>query len=230
MQSSKNALDTVKHVLQGRGLASHPLHVAINHVPLGMWEGGIVFDVMSRQRRWRKLSEAGYYLNLFGIFAAVPTAMTGLAEWWDIPSDHPAWKVATAHAALNDIALGLALYNWWTRRDRRNFAVDDGNLWADGALAAILTLSGFLGGVVAHEYGYGTHRQGSAVEKEQESLVGSLAQIDEPTTIRAAEGLPATSVDSWAGTAADELADRDGAVEGEIATPRQSREIGGAGI
>lgn len=230
MKGLPRALNTVKELLQGKGLVSHPIHVAINHMPLGLWEGSVIFDVLSTQRKWRKLSEGGYYLNLFGIMAAVPTAATGVAEWWDIPTDHPGWKVATTHAVLNDIALGLSLYNWWTRRNRRNHVPDRSNLLVSGALVSVLGLSGYLGGVIAHEYGYGTHRQGSSIGKEHESLVGPQAQISHPKTVYTATSTTDSSFDSLAGVAADELRDRDTAVENAMLEPGANREIGGTGI
>lgn len=229
MKSLSSPLNTIKHVLQGKGLSGHPLHVAINHVPLGLWEGAVIFDLMARRRKWRKLGAAGYYMHLWGVGAAVPTALTGLAEWWDIPTDHPAWKVATTHAALNDLALGLALYNWWSRRDRHNFAPDTTNVWVDGALLAVLGVSGYLGGMIAHEYGYGTHRQGSSVAKERESLVGPQEQIYQPKTILT-DDAPNSSLDSWAGAAAGEVKERDAALEAEMFNSAQNREVGGSGI
>lgn len=228
MKPLPSILNTVKNLLQGKGLVAHPIHVAINHVPLGLWEGSIVFDLMSRQRReWRNLGEAGYYLNLFGIFTAVPTALTGLAEWWDIPSDHPAWVPATAHAALNDVALVLSLYNWWTRRDRKGFMPDRTNLIVSGVQAGVLGLSGYLGGVIAHEYGYGTHRQGSSIEKQEESLVGPQEEID---LLKPVGTVASNSMDSWAGVSAAELNGRDAAIEAERADPGEDREVGGTGI
>jgi len=219
MTSLPQPLDTLKNLLQGKGLAGHPIHVAINHMPLGLWEGAAMLDFMSRRRRWRKLSEAGYYCNLFGILAAVPTALTGLAEWADIPRDHPAWKVGLAHAIANDTALLLAIYNWWSRRERRGFEVDSANLAVDGAMVAVLTLSGYLGGVIAHEYGYGTHRQGGSVEKRAETLVGPTEELQDYAAER--------SLESWDGATAGEL---DAAVEAELAHPGDEREEGGTGI
>ncbi|WP_025745692.1 DUF2231 domain-containing protein [Kallotenue papyrolyticum] len=172
MASLPAPLETLKKVLQGRGLVGHPLHVALNHVPLGLWEGAVVFDLLAQRRRSTAFSQAGYYLNLWAVAMALPTALTGLAEWLDLPRDHPAWKTATAHGVLNDLALNIGLYNWLSRRSRHGFMPDRTNLWLDGALLAILGLSGYLGGVVAHEYGYGTHRQGAAVAMQAHSLVG----------------------------------------------------------
>jgi uncharacterized membrane protein len=229
MKQLPSSLNKVKEVLQGKGMMSHPIHVAINHVPLGFWEASVIFDLMSRRRQWRKLSQAGYYLNLFGICAAVPTALTGAAEWLDIPQDHPAWKVATSHAVLNDVALMLSLYNWWTRRDRRNFMPDQSNLIVDGALVGVLGLSGYLGGVLAHEYGYGTHRQGSAIEKQQESLVGPETELSEPIIVVSELGA-GRSLDSWAGVQSDQVRDRDQAVEDALRPGGASREVGGTGI
>ena len=229
MSQLPSSLNKVKEVLQGKGLMSHPIHVAINHVPLGLWEGGVIFDLMSRRRQWRKLSEAGYYLNLFGICAAVPTALTGAAEWLDIPQDHPAWKVATTHAVLNDVALMLSLYNWWSRRNRRNFMPDQTNLIVDGVLVSVLGLSGYLGGVLAHEYGYGTHRQGSAIEKQQESLVGPEDELTEPKVVISQSGV-SRSLDSWAGVQSEQVRDRDQAVEDALRPDEAGREVGGSGI
>ncbi len=170
------ALTTAKSLLQGKGLLSHPIHVAIVHFPLGLWEGSAIFDWMSQRHQWRQLSEAGYYANLVGIITAVPTAVTGAAEWADIPRDHPAWQVATTHALLNEVALGLAVYNWWTRRHRRGHAPDRANLLASTLLASILGVTGWLGSLLVYDYGYGVHRQGAAVEKQHQSLAGEHDQ------------------------------------------------------
>jgi uncharacterized membrane protein len=224
-----STLNTLKEALQGKGVMSHPIHVAINHVPLGFWEASVIFDLMSRQRKWRKLSEAGYYLNVFGIVSALPTALTGVAEWLDIPQDHPAWKVATTHAALNDLALALSLYNWWTRRDRRNYAPDQSNLIVSGVMVSVLGLSGYLGGVLAHEYGYGTHRQGSSIEKQQESLVGPEDELSQPKVVLS-RSADERSLDSWAGVESTQVADRDAEVEDSLLPDGDSREVGGTGI
>ena len=219
MATLPQPLDALKNVLQGKGLVAHPLHVAINHMPLGLWEAAVILDFMSRRRQWHRLGEAGYYCNLFGILAAMPTALTGLAEWADIPRDHPAWKVVLAHAVANDTALFLAVYNWWTRRERRGYAVDSTNLVVDGAMISVLALSGYLGGVIAHDYGYGTHRQGSSIEKRAETLVGPTEELQDYAAER--------SLESWDGATAGEL---DAAVEAELAQPGDEREEGGAGI
>jgi uncharacterized membrane protein len=176
-------LNTVKHVLQGKGYLSHPLHVVLVHLPLGLWEGGYIFDLMSRRRGWQKLSEVGYYTNLAAIGAAVPTAVTGVAEWLDIPTDHPAWPIATAHATLNDIVLGMAAYNWWSRRNRSSHAPANMNLVLGGAAVALLGLSAWLGGLLIYNYGYGVHRQGSAVEKQHQSLAGEQPREEEPIVV-----------------------------------------------
>jgi hypothetical protein len=131
---------------------------------------------------------------------------------------------------LNDIALGLAAYNWWTRRDRRNYAADRTNLLVDGAMMAVLGLSGYLGGVVAHDYGYGTHRQGSSIAKEHTSLVGPADQIALPKTLYTADRGSDTSLDSWAGSSDGEVRERDAAVESALLNPEDARESGGTGI
>ncbi|MBA3947107.1 MAG: DUF2231 domain-containing protein [Herpetosiphonaceae bacterium] len=162
-------LTTTKRVLQGKPFLSHPVHVILVHFPMTLVPVGFIFDTMASQdRKFRSLQEAGYYANLFGIVTTIPTAVTGLAEWWDIPRDHPAWLTATTHAALNDIVLGIGVYNWWSRRNRRNFQPNQTNLVLGGVATVVLSLSGWLGGLLSYDHGLGVQRQGAALEVKRE--------------------------------------------------------------
>ncbi|GAC1366264.1 MAG: hypothetical protein NVS4B8_19870 [Herpetosiphon sp.] len=165
----RTTLQTVKRLLQGKPFLSHPVHVVLVHFPLTLTPVGFLFDLMStRKRQYRDLQVAGYYANLWAIIISLPTYVTGIAEWADIPRDHPAWLTATIHAALNDLVIGMAIYNWWTRRKRRNYGLERSNLIVGALATAVLGISGWLGGLLSYDHGLGVQRQGTALDTKHE--------------------------------------------------------------
>lgn len=167
--AASDVLQKAKTLLQGKPFLSHPIHVILVHFPMTLFPVGFIFDAMAtRGGKWRQLSEAGYYANLFGIAVTVPTAITGVAEWADIPRDHPAWVTATTHAALNDAVLLIGIYNWLTRRNRAGFRHNETNLVLGGLATLLLGVSGWLGGLLSYDHGLGVQRQGTAIEAKRE--------------------------------------------------------------
>lgn len=163
-------LGSIKRGLQGKPLLSHPVHVALVHFPATLFPASWVFDLMAtRGGTWKQLGMAGYYANLFGLGMGVPTALTGVAEWWDIPRDHPSWKLATTHAALNDTILAIGTYNWLSRRSRRNFAADRTNLLLGALSTTLMGTSNWIGGLLSYEHGLGVQRQGKALDTKRQN-------------------------------------------------------------
>jgi len=122
-------------VLHGRqlGHAAHPLLV---QVPIGTWASSFVLDLIGGKRS----RPAATRLIGTGILAALPSAVTGLAEW-AATSDHPARRVGVVHAGAN--TLGLLLYTASYRARRRGKHLRGVGL---GAVAlSVVGASGFLG-------------------------------------------------------------------------------------
>src|ERR1051326_8676803 len=67
-QATKNALNGV--------WLGHPLHPALTDVPIGAWLLSLIFDFTGHDRG------ADMALNI-GVLAAVPTAVSGAADWAD---------------------------------------------------------------------------------------------------------------------------------------------------
>lgn len=65
-----------KQALQGRWLG-HGLHPLMTDLPLGFWSSATLLDLAGRPAS----RSAAQRLVGFGVLAAVPTALTGLAEW-----------------------------------------------------------------------------------------------------------------------------------------------------
>jgi uncharacterized membrane protein len=124
-----------KDFLQGRWLG-HAIHPVLTDLPLGMWMSASVLDLVGGEQ-----SQRGADLLLgVGIATALPTAVTGVAEWGE--TSGAVKRVGVVHATLNSAALALYVASLVSRRrGRRGTGVV---LAMGGGLAA--SLGGFLGG------------------------------------------------------------------------------------
>jgi uncharacterized membrane protein len=114
----------------------HAVHPIMTDLPIGFWTSAVTLDVLGgRQSR-----PAATRLVGLGLAAAVPTALTGLAEWGVAPRRDQ--RTGLVHAAANTVALGLYAASYRARRGGRH---GRGVLLgvAGGAAAGV---GGYLGG------------------------------------------------------------------------------------
>ncbi len=104
----------VADVLHGRFMG-HALHPLLTDVPIGTWASAFVLDLIGG----RKSRPAATRLIGTGILAAVPTAVTGLAEF-AATTDQAARRVGVVHAAGNNVALMLYVLSYRARRRGRH--------------------------------------------------------------------------------------------------------------
>lgn len=124
--------------LQGAWLG-HRLHPVLSDVPVGFWSAATTLDVLHGE----KSAKGSETLVALGIAAAVPTALSGWADWGSAPKKTQ--RVGIVHAAANAAALTLYTASLvQRRRGKRTSGVVLG-LVASGALGA----GGFLGGHMA---------------------------------------------------------------------------------
>jgi uncharacterized membrane protein len=115
------------------GHAAHPM---LTDFPLGAWTSATLLDLLGGRRS----RPAATGLLAFGVAAAVPTALTGLAEWNAV--EGRARRIGVVHAAVNSTALLLYAGSLAARlRDRRTSATA---LAVAGGLTA--TAGGYFGG------------------------------------------------------------------------------------
>jgi nitrite reductase/ring-hydroxylating ferredoxin subunit len=88
----------VRDFLHGTWLG-HPLHPVMMHVPVGAWTSAGVLDLVPGLR------PAATVLIGTGVAAAVPTALSGAADWSE--QDIGVKRLGVLHAAANTVALGL---------------------------------------------------------------------------------------------------------------------------
>lgn len=94
------ASSSARGLLLGRPLG-HAAHPLLTDVPLGAWMSASVLDLVGG----RAARPAARRLVGLGVLSAVPTAVTGLAEWSH--TDERQGRVGAVHATSNTIALLL---------------------------------------------------------------------------------------------------------------------------
>ncbi|MGE0880185.1 MAG: DUF2231 domain-containing protein [Acidimicrobiia bacterium] len=155
---------TATSVLKGVPLG-HAVHPMLTDVTIGCWTGATMLDLGGR----RTHVAARRFIGL-GCLSAVPTILTGLADWQE--RDLPARRVGAAHAMLNSAALVLYFSSWRARRKGHHLR---------GVATALIAMN------VASAAGYlGGHLAFGSIESEAE-LVDALA-VD--ITAAEATGLP----------------------------------------
>jgi uncharacterized membrane protein len=120
------------------GPVGHAVHPPMTDLPIGLWTSSVLLDLVGRERDQR----AADLLLAAGLVSAVPTALTGLAEWRH--TARPESRVAAAHGVLNGVALGLYAASLAVRPGSRG-----AGLALSLAATGVLGLSGYLGGHLA---------------------------------------------------------------------------------
>jgi hypothetical protein len=132
--------EPVRSILLGKG-TGHALHPFLTDLPIGFWTSSWVLDLCGG----RSARRASASLLAWGVVSAVPTALTGLAEWREAP--RPESRVGVVHAALNLVALS------WRQRRQGRYAVGVGTSLLAGTVASA---AGYLGGHLATARKVGT--------------------------------------------------------------------------
>ena len=60
---------------------THPLHPAINHVPIGLVIGAFLFALTARTFRWAHLTQTAWHCAVLALIMLLPTAVLGIMDW-----------------------------------------------------------------------------------------------------------------------------------------------------
>jgi nitrite reductase/ring-hydroxylating ferredoxin subunit/uncharacterized membrane protein len=131
-------------ILSGTWLG-HALHPLLTDLPIGSWTSAFALDLCGG----RPSRRASQLLVGLGVLSAVPTAITGLADWSHTTG--PARRIGAVHAAANSAGLVCYGASWLLRRRGRHVG---------GVVAALLgataaTAAAHLGGHLVYRFGLG---------------------------------------------------------------------------
>jgi uncharacterized membrane protein len=150
----------MKDFLQGKWLG-HPLHPAVVHLPTALWPAALFFDLLSYTRWGGNVAvQISFYAVLLGVIFAALAVPFGVADWWDIRKEKPAWKIAVFHMLLNSIALAVWSLNLGLRASFYQNASQVPLLPLVLSILGVLILavSGYLGGRMVFAYGVSVAR------------------------------------------------------------------------
>lgn len=111
----------------------HPLHPALTDAAIGAWSTGFLLDLVGA----RGAADAAMTA---GVLSAIPTALTGAADWSDTSDE--ARRTGLVHALLNSVGLTFMVASLFARRtERRALGI---GLSTTGLF--LTTISAWLGG------------------------------------------------------------------------------------
>jgi nitrite reductase/ring-hydroxylating ferredoxin subunit/uncharacterized membrane protein len=127
----------VSSILGGTWLG-HPLHPALTDVPIGCWTAAVLVDLAGGPEGRR----TARFLVGAGVLAAVPTAVTGLADWADTGDERR--RIGAVHGLVNLGATTCFALSWLARRRRRDGMGPTLSLAGTVAMTAGAVLGGHL--------------------------------------------------------------------------------------
>ena len=137
------------------GLPGHPTHPPLTDVAIGLYTGAAAFAVLSSVGVAEENLAVAWWLALVaGVVATVPTALTGMLDWFKIRRGTPLWRTATTHllamvAATAVFVVAVVVgHGGYVDRDIAGAALV---LTLIGF--ALLTLGGWLGGTIVYVHG-----------------------------------------------------------------------------
>jgi uncharacterized membrane protein len=121
-------------VLRG-GWLGHPLHPALTGLPLGLWTGSVLLDLVCE-------SKAAGVVSAAGTLSAGAAGAAGFADW--TATEGRDRRLGVVHGALNVSGLGLQLISLGARLRRRRLRAFSYSLLGLSVSAAAAWLGGEL--------------------------------------------------------------------------------------
>jgi len=130
----------------------HPLHPVLTDVPIGAWSAAAILDVVPGT------GPASATLIATGCASAVPTAITGWADWSQL---HPQQqRVGLVHALANGVALSLYTASLVARARGRSLT---GKAMSYAGLGAVMA-GGYLGGHLVFRQAAGVNHTADTID------------------------------------------------------------------
>lgn len=138
----------------------HPLHPVLTDVVVGAWSIGAFFDMFSFFNKSRQIEMMADALTQIGNYAALPTLLSGLADFSTIPE--PAARLALAHSVANNIGFALQVAS----ARARNQGNRERGLSLSGLAFVFIMTGAYLGGHLSYAKRVGVNQIEEATEPQ----------------------------------------------------------------
>ena len=152
-------------------IKSHPIHPMLIVLPLGLFLGSWIFDLIGKATNNELLWAASYYCGIAGIVGGFCAAIPGVIDLFSVvPPRSSAKNRGLLHGALNSLVL-IAFIIIAVRRDSATAEPGGFELGLMTIAIAALAVSGWLGGTLAYRNQIGVdHRYANAGTWKQRDL------------------------------------------------------------
>ncbi len=138
-----------------KGFSGKPSHPPLTGASVGAYTVGVAMLIAGAVGLEEEAMAKGALLAISGgLIVAIPTTLTGLLDYFDLPQRSAARTVGTYHLLLMLLATALFAATWLAQRP----GYIDGEVTTLGLILGIaafglLVIGGSLGGVLAYVYG-----------------------------------------------------------------------------
>lgn len=155
---------------------SHPIHPMLVALPIGLWIGGFVFDLIAATTRREPFSTAAFYCIVAGCIAAVLAAIPGAIDLWTVvPRNSSARSRGLVHGSLNTAVLAIFVFEAIRRGSPVAFA-DNISLFCSFLAIIGLGISGWLGGTLVYRNQIGIDRRYANARQLKERTVEDFSR------------------------------------------------------
>ena len=159
------------------GPYGHPFHPLFVTIPIGTWVASLILDIASKASNDpNPYVQSARWLIGIGIIGAIVAAIFGLMDLATIPEGTPAKRTGFTHMTLNLLVTAAFIVSWFIR--------GNGGIEADGSTSTellilsviallVLTVSGWLGGMMAYRFGVRVARESDQADGYHDARTSS---------------------------------------------------------
>ena len=151
-------VDEAKHPLTPvAGPYGHPFHPLFVTVPIGAWVCSLVFDIATKAKSGgdQGLAHGSYWLIGIGIIGALAAALFGLMDLTRLRRGTAALRMGLVHMTLNLAVVAAFVVDFFWRHESsyEQPTVKTGQLVLSAVALGVLSISGWIGGMLSYKYG-----------------------------------------------------------------------------
>jgi uncharacterized membrane protein len=139
-----------------KGFPGHPSHPPFTDASIGAYTVGVVMLVLGALGVEEEQMAHGALLAISGgLLLGLPTALTGLVDWLEIPKGTPARTIATVHLIVMVTATALFALTWIVQLDGYKDDFVKTGAWLLGVGGELLlAVGGYIGGTLVFVHGW----------------------------------------------------------------------------
>jgi uncharacterized membrane protein len=151
-------VDEAKHpATPVAGPYGHPFHPIFVTIPIGAWVSSLVFDIATKAKDGgdQGLAHGSYWLIGIGIVGALAAALFGLMDLSRLRRGTEALRMGLIHMTLNlaVVAAFVVDFLWRHESSYEEPRVKTGQLVLSAVALGVLSVSGWIGGMLSYKYG-----------------------------------------------------------------------------